>query len=138
MCASAVSILSIHRPPPPPPPHPPKIFLHPQLLRGVEHLAKLSSGLQHSRTMEEAIPLCLADNSVQAVVMRYGIELAKVVPNLLDANTVPRVAVLSFSGQILLQDRLVRLQVRIQHKYFNNIWRISPLISSSSPIFFFT
>ena len=118
MRASAVSTLSIHLPPPPP--HPPKIFLHPQLLRGVEHLAKLSSGLQHSRTMEEAIPLCLADNSVQAVVMRYGIELAKVVPNLLDVNTVPRVAVLSFSGQILLQDRLVRLQAR-KSKFAYNI-----------------
>ena len=70
--------------------------------------------------MEEAIPLCLADNSVQAVVMRYGIELAKVVPNLLDANTVPRVAVLSFSGQILLQDRLVRLQAR-KSKFAYNI-----------------
>lgn len=36
--------------------------------------------------------------------MRSGIELAKVVLYLLYANTVPRVAVLSFSGKILLLD----------------------------------
>ena len=44
--------------------------------------------------------------------MRYGIEMVKVVLNPLDANTVFRVAVLSFSGRIMLLDWLVRLQGR--------------------------